>query len=470
LGAAWAEIQLVFDHDGASQYLSQPDWLLPRSTGLAALAGLPLGLAAGVVYASVQSRRQRLAVVLMAGAILGAVVPFLLPWSPPHGRPLVLGVLGMLVAGALHWIVVRPFTVRELSTGRRWSQFSLRSMFAAVAVFAVGLTIYVSRPVTRWRVRTELVEQGCQVTFEPGGPEWLAWLLGVRSKEISGRLSAVDVIGSSGSLPEKLEVLAEVEKLHLSGSRADNSTLRHIAGLMRLKVLDLESTPITDTGLECVRGMRSLESLNVGFTSVTDTGLESLRGLASLRELHLYGTNVTGPGFEQLRGLPKLEVLTLHRITASDGDLAALAHLTRLRRLGLMVPGISDTGLMHVAKLRNLEGLYLKGTKITDAGLMHLSSLTHLKEIALDGTGVTDAGLASLEVLPELRVVSVQWTAITGGGMDTFNDHREHRGLPPVSAWFFPVPPPTPPPTPAVVASPTEDGKENTDEGTGDRE
>jgi hypothetical protein len=213
LGATWAEIQIVFDYNSI-RIFSQPDWLLPE------FAGVPLGLTVGTVYGSIQGRRNRPAVVLAAGAILGAMVPFLLAGSPPQGRPLLLAVLGTLLAGALHWIVVTPFATRGNSARRRWPQFSLRGMFAAVAVFGVVLTIFVSRPVQQRRARTALISHGYRVKYEPDGPQWLAWLLGERTKDYFGHVSAVDRSNSrvDGASLKTLEVLPEVEELRLSGN------------------------------------------------------------------------------------------------------------------------------------------------------------------------------------------------------------------------------------------------------------
>ena len=96
-----------------------------------------------------------------------------------------------------------------------------------------------------------------------------------------------------------------------------NTGIGHLAGLAKLKCLDLYSTAVTDAGLIHVRGMMDLEELHLGDTRVTDEGLLHLQGLPRLKRLNLHGTDVTDAAVPVLEAMKQLKRLVLWGTTVT---------------------------------------------------------------------------------------------------------------------------------------------------------
>lgn len=83
----------------------------------------------------------------------------------------------------------------------------------------------------------------------------------------------------------------------------------HLAGLRKLRHLNLSSTQLTDKGLAHLSGLLELEELVLEDTPITDTGLVHLKGLGRLRNLILYRTAVTEEGVKSLQqSIPGIKV------------------------------------------------------------------------------------------------------------------------------------------------------------------
>ena len=77
---------------------------------------------------------------------------------------------------------------------------------------------------------------------------------------------------------------------------------------LRLTVLSLEGSQVTDICLSYVKQMKRLEHLNLRNTRITDLGLTHLDGHTRLRHLILEGTGVTDRGISLLQTmLPSCE-------------------------------------------------------------------------------------------------------------------------------------------------------------------
>lgn len=235
------------------------------------------------------------------------------------------------------------------------------------------------------------------------------------SKIAAARANAVALIERVGGKyeqdPNSLD--NPISKLHLNGSKINDSSLLQLRDLNKVKFLDLNGcVEIGDAGLVAVEGMGELEILTLwGCHKITDKGFESLKNLSSLRTLNIGLTgieNVTGSGLVHLKGLTSLRDLTLNILRVLDErNLEYLTGLTNLETLGLRACNkVGDAGMDYVAKLRQLQYLDLAETQVTDAGLQKLRGLSSLKEIRLGNTKVTDAGVADLKAaIPNLSVI-----------------------------------------------------------------
>jgi hypothetical protein len=77
-----------------------------------------------------------------------------------------------------------------------------------------------------------------------------------------------------------------------------DAELKALAGLTRLRSLDLFDCKLTDAGLKGLTGLKNLLALNLSHTPVTDVGLKHLTGLKELRSLNINSTKVTDAGLK----------------------------------------------------------------------------------------------------------------------------------------------------------------------------
>jgi hypothetical protein len=172
-----------------------------------------------------------------------------------------------------------------------------------------------------------------------------------------------------------------------SPARADEAEQKAHAMLQRLGSrynprtdhVVLYESAVTDDDLRVIAGLTRMRILNLNVTGVSDRGLAHLGGLKDLQILYLSRTRVTDAGLKYLEGLPRLRSLVLHGTA------------------------VGDAGLAHLGRVRSLEVLYLDETRVGDAGLAHLKGLTGLRALDLRGTRVTVAGLGHLRGLRQLR-------------------------------------------------------------------
>jgi hypothetical protein len=176
--------------------------------------------------------------------------------------------------------------------------------------------------------------------------------------------------------------LQEITDVDCSFSEVTDKGVKHLAGLLRLKRLELRGTRVTDEGMAILPSLRSLRSLNVSDTEITDSSMTHLEGLNYLTTLNLDSTRVTGAGLRHLKGL------------------------TRLRRLRLYNTQVDDAGLAHLKGMNDLRTLALGGTRVTDGGLIHVKSLPRLDWISVYRTRITSEGLLQLRTHPRLTGIS----------------------------------------------------------------
>jgi hypothetical protein len=216
-------------------------------------------------------------------------------------------------------------------------QLSLAEWF--VALSAIGLLIHFAHSVVRqhherMQLARQLDSAGFEVTFVPGGPDWLFdhvpnqdyrcfdRILEIRYFDL--RVRPLVLFGdeppsnardeSARTLmslaKEHPDLLAEVESIHLNNCREiDDRALETLAPATRLRRLALGSTRITDRGLEVLATQIALEELYLWRTNITDDGLKHVLRLRNLKKLALDLTQATPKGIAELqRQRPTLSV------------------------------------------------------------------------------------------------------------------------------------------------------------------
>jgi len=193
-----------------------------------------------------------------------------------------------------------------------------------------------------------------------------------------------------------------------------DESLRHLAELSQLQMLDLSRTRISDQGMVDVKPFPRLSVLILP-AGITDRAAAPLASMPSLRELGLDHARLTDRGLAEIACLPALETLDLSNTRVTNKGLAALRKLPTLRRLTLGAQ-ISDGGAAHLAKLHSLQEIDVSQTQIGEKGLAALALLPNLRSASL-GRGVTDRGLAQLARSPSLKVLDLSHTPVTDEGV-----------------------------------------------------
>jgi hypothetical protein len=151
--------------------------------------------------------------------------------------------------------------------------------------------------------------------------------------------------GLAGLAPDAVDVIDLPKK---TPTDADLQRIAHLTGLRALRCSKAHA--LTDLGLAHLAGLRRLRDLDLYATAVGDAGLEHLAGMAHLSHLHLGRTRVQGPGLRRLAGLQRLEWLSLEDTDVDDGVVPCLAALGRLRTIAVFGTRLSTRGLAELGR------------------------------------------------------------------------------------------------------------------------
>ena len=258
--------------------------------------------------------------------------------------------------------------------------------------------------------------------FTNVGLAGLAGLEGVADLDLFWHITAI-----TSEAFANLAQMPNLQSLGCDGNLSDDTAMRHIAAIPRLRRLRAQESVATDAGFvalahsktlegfwgrECPnfgsRGfvgfakMPSLRSLGVGLKNVDDTALSTLPDFPALRELTPIG--LQDDAFRHVGKCARLERLTC-MYCRDIGDAAT----EYIRGLGINyyyagLTQITDRSLEILGGMESLEQVDLyECMKITDAGLPFLARLPGLREVHLDGLpGVTLEGTKIFR--PEVRV------------------------------------------------------------------
>ena len=213
-----------------------------------------------------------------------------------------------------------------------------------------------------------------------------------------------------------LRRMSSLEELNFHGALADDSVLREIARIPRLRWLHCQDPVSGDAGFDALGGCLTLEHVASRVCSrMTDRGFAALARLPRLASLGLGGPRISDAAMATLTDAPQL--VDLGPIMFGDAAFEHIARIPRLERLTNMYNrSTTDAATRHLQGHRTLEHYSAFGTQITDASLHVLASCARLETLEFENCGgITDAGLAAVLELPRLRRVSA-WacTRVTG--------------------------------------------------------
>ncbi|MCH8247457.1 MAG: T9SS type A sorting domain-containing protein, partial [Bacteroidetes bacterium] len=227
-----------------------------------------------------------------------------------------------------------------------------------------------------------------------GGPDWTIntnWLsaeplenwFGVSA--VGGQVTELNLQSNNltGSLPAKLDNLANLSFLDLAGNQLSGAIPAELGNLT------------------------SLTSLALGGNQLTGTIPPELGNLASLTFLGLSVNQLTGAIPAELGNLASLTSLVLSVNQLTGAIPAELGNLTSLTFLGFSVNQLTGAIPAELGNLTNLTALFLGGNQLTGAipaELGILASLNYLNLEANQLTGAIPVELGNLKSLTELRL------------------------------------------------------------------
>lgn len=140
-------------------------------------------------------------------------------------------------------------------------------------------------------------------------------------------------------------------RLSMAGGRAEaDEAFRAVCTLKLLDVVNVCTSPLTDSALESVPEDAKWRQLDLSETAITDKGVQYVSRLRGLERLHLRRTNVRGPGLASLAPLSKLIVLDLTQAAISSESLKSLPSLPALGHLDIAHTAVTDAGVDVVAQ------------------------------------------------------------------------------------------------------------------------
>ncbi|MGV3608998.1 MAG: leucine-rich repeat domain-containing protein [Planctomycetaceae bacterium] len=339
-----------------------------------------------------------------------------------------------------------------MQTGRRWFQFSLRSLLVGMFVLCLGLGVYLPAKMKarrQWEAVRAFKAAGgglasdkklrLEITESSEAPFWQKWLgidcptyagLFMYEPDMDGKTFASHLrqlrqlkmvsLGLTEIDDEGLEVLSEFPRLHSlhvsSGDITDAGALC-FAGNSRLHELDLWGGKLTNQGLAVVAQLPELKKLKWRSGNATGEGLYYLRNHPQLSALNIDGEMASDVGFEHLGTCSKLESLYIEYANTLTGrGIEALAHVP-LRHLGFSESPLAKDAISALSKLTSLETLGLAG-RLSPEDLAALGPFASLKKLWLSDCRLTGEGLRSLAPLHQLEKLHVNMSGLGDEDME----------------------------------------------------
>ena len=184
--------------------------------------------------------------------------------------------------------------------------------------------------------------------------------------------------------------LHEVRAVSLVRCRFADKSLRHLADLPKLKVVELSGTMVGRDGLEALAASRSIEVLD-------------------LTSVHLYEAE-----FRALAKFPRLRKLVIHCDRLNDWNAGYLRLLPHLRELDIAVMFVTVNGLQEISKLKRLRSLHI-GPLWPEHGVRWLERLDGLEELTLQVGSSEEDLWQALGSMGNLKRLTLYLSSSDGG-------------------------------------------------------
>jgi ankyrin repeat protein len=215
----------------------------------------------------------------------------------------------------------------------------------------------------------------------------------------------------SAMTPDGFAAFADLPNLGMLGvgdKLGDDTAMRHIARIPRLRMLQAQGAVATDEGFEALSASRSIEHIwGRDWEHLTGRGFQAMSRMSALRGLAVELKNVDDASLAALPEFPALRELV--PMGVRDEGFRHVGACTALEKLTMMYcRDTTDRATEQIGGLSRLASYYAGATQITDRSLELLARLPTLSNIEIyECLQVTDAGLPFLARMPQLRHLSL---------------------------------------------------------------
>lgn len=185
-----------------------------------------------------------------------------------------------------------------------------------------------------------------------------------------------------------------------------------------LKGNSLADSTISNSIIENIFNLKRLTKLGIIGFLIEDYHIRGIEKLECLKSLYLSRTEIEGTFFEYLKNIREqiLDLgLTSHKFQKKY--LTELKYFTSLSNLIINNRNIIDEDIAYFFNIPNLSKLDLQSTSITNNSIKDLSRMFNLKEINLTYTHIDINGLRELQKnLPECLILSYvieEWNLVS---------------------------------------------------------
>ena len=221
-----------------------------------------------------------------------------------------------------------------------------------------------------------------------------------------GRVISLDLAYNelTGSIPEALGQLNNLQNLRLNGNQLTGSIPETIGQLKNLQDLYLNGNQLTGSIPETIGQLKNLQDLYLGGNQLTGSIPETIGQLENLQDLNLYGNQLTGSIPETIGQLENLIHLNVgsNQLTGSIPE--TIGQLKNLRVLYLNGNQLTGSIPETIGQLENLRVLNLNGNQLT--GTMTgtipetIGQLKNLQDLYLGGNQLTGCIPLALYAIP----------------------------------------------------------------------
>lgn len=172
---------------------------------------------------------------------------------------------------------------------------------------------------------------------------------------------------------KQLATLTELETLEGEVGAGDEG-FACLAKMPKLKYVRLNNTPITDRCLAHLAPATGMRDLRLESSAIDGSGLRHLAGMRRLRSINLSGTQ-TKTGLATLAKFSELDFVDLSRTPIEDKELAALGKSKSLNQVIAMETAITDEGLLSLATIPTLTLVRTDRSRVTAEGRAKLKTV-----------------------------------------------------------------------------------------------